>query len=289
MKKSLCFVVAMLAFAHAAPAQLRVFVASTGNDSNTATFCSRAAPCRNLQAAVNTVVPNGEVIILDSAGYGTTLSIPKGVSITAAAGVYGGLNLYGTTGITITAPAGEIVRLQNLVLNGAPTSNTGVLFSTGKALYVTNCTFIGNQTAGLTVSNASGRTVIEKSLFSGNVVGLKVTTGLVNVIDSTFASNTTAIHAVGNGGYDQSPPNGTTRVRLYQGTYSDNTTVFLMEDPGLRLSGQCNGANVFLQSTQNMVILGNSTYVTAIGNHDPNAGCSLPAQFGVGSWGSPMP
>ena len=57
--------------------QQRTFVASTGNDANN---CSRANPCRNFQRAHDVVAAGGEVIALDSAGFGT-VNINKSVTI----------------------------------------------------------------------------------------------------------------------------------------------------------------------------------------------------------------
>src|SRR5215472_14949697 len=62
---------------------VRTFVASTGADSNP---CSRVAPCRTFQAAVNAVAPGGEVIALDSAGFGSRLDINKSVSVISPCG-----------------------------------------------------------------------------------------------------------------------------------------------------------------------------------------------------------
>src|SRR5215510_7377412 len=55
----------------------RVFVAAQGSDSNACTF---AAPCRTFQRAHNVVAANGEIDVLDPAGYGA-LSITKAISI----------------------------------------------------------------------------------------------------------------------------------------------------------------------------------------------------------------
>lgn len=50
-----------------AAAVQRTFVASDGNDANA---CSLIAPCRTFQAAVNLVDSAGEVVALDSGGFG---------------------------------------------------------------------------------------------------------------------------------------------------------------------------------------------------------------------------
>ena len=61
----------------------RTFVASTGSDSNP---CSLPLPCRGFAIAVAAVAPAGEVIVLDSGGYGPVV-ITQSVSIIAPAGV----------------------------------------------------------------------------------------------------------------------------------------------------------------------------------------------------------
>ena len=58
-------------------AQTRVFVAAQGADSNPCTF---AMPCRTFQHAHDVVAPNGEIDVLDPAGYGA-LVITKSISI----------------------------------------------------------------------------------------------------------------------------------------------------------------------------------------------------------------
>src|SRR5215468_5945869 len=74
--------VGISAFADAAGPQ-RAFVSTGGNDANP---CSLAAPCRGFAAAVTAVAASGEVIVLDSGGYGPVV-INKPVDITAPPGV----------------------------------------------------------------------------------------------------------------------------------------------------------------------------------------------------------
>ena len=65
---------ALCSLTQAAP---RTFVSGLGSDANP---CTRTAPCRTFQVAHNAVDANGEVLALDSAGYGT-LTITKNVTI----------------------------------------------------------------------------------------------------------------------------------------------------------------------------------------------------------------
>lgn len=72
---TLLFVVAAAA-TQAQPA--RTFVSSSGSDAND---CSRPSSCRNFQRGHDAVIAVGEVVALDSAGYGA-LTITKSVTIT---------------------------------------------------------------------------------------------------------------------------------------------------------------------------------------------------------------
>jgi hypothetical protein len=75
----------------------RTFVASYGSDANP---CSLTAPCRGFAAAVAQTSTDGEVIVLDSAGYGT-VTIAQSVSIIAPPGVYAGISVFSGDGITV--------------------------------------------------------------------------------------------------------------------------------------------------------------------------------------------
>src|SRR5215471_2418652 len=61
----------------------RTFVSSAGSDSNTGANCSLASPCRSFQAAYGVTSPGGEIVALDSAGFGE-LTITGSVSIVGA-------------------------------------------------------------------------------------------------------------------------------------------------------------------------------------------------------------
>ena len=63
---TLAFAMSVVSCEAAATAQPK-FVASTGND---AAACSLAQPCRGFARAIAQTSAGGEVIVLDSAGYG---------------------------------------------------------------------------------------------------------------------------------------------------------------------------------------------------------------------------
>jgi hypothetical protein len=93
----------------------RTFVSTTGSD---AAACSLVAPCRSFAAALAQTATGGEVIVLDSGGYGA-VSISKDVSIIAPRGVYAGITVSATspnaTGFTVFDAR---VILRGLSING---------------------------------------------------------------------------------------------------------------------------------------------------------------------------
>ena len=77
----------------------RTHVATYGLDSNTSFGCSVANPCRFFQAATAVVDPNGEVVVLDSGGYGA-VALTKSISLIAPTGVYAGISVFpGSAGV----------------------------------------------------------------------------------------------------------------------------------------------------------------------------------------------
>ncbi len=118
-----------LALAPAAFAAQRTFVSTSGSDSNA---CSLAAPCRSFATALVQTDVNGEIIVLDSGGYGT-VTVNKAVKIQSPAGVYAGLSVASGTGITVNAPGATVV-LRGLTVNGQG-GTTGITFSAGSKLH----------------------------------------------------------------------------------------------------------------------------------------------------------
>ena len=99
-----------------AQAQLtKIFVASFGNDGNDG---SRGSPKRNFQAAHNAVAAGGQIVVLDTAGYGQ-LTITKSLAITVPPGVNGFVTVTGTNdAITVAAGEGSVVSLRGLIIEG---------------------------------------------------------------------------------------------------------------------------------------------------------------------------
>ncbi len=164
----------------------RTFVASYGGDTNP---CTLLAPCRSFNAAIAQTNAGGEVVILDTAGYGP-MTINKAIKIIGPSGVYGGISVLGgasgiTTGITINAGDTDDVTLRGLDIGGVPGAAPLPLI-------------------GIDVQNA-GAVHIEKSTISGfpedgGACIQLVTSKIVRlyVVDSFLRHCLTGIYAAAN-------------------------------------------------------------------------------------------
>src|ERR1700751_3288620 len=109
-----CFLAFLLIITAAAVnAQQRVFVSAiNGNDANA---CTATAPCRSFAQAMTVVAIRGEILALDSGGFGP-VTITHAVSIVSPLGVEGSItqSTTGDAAITITAGAGDDIILRGL-------------------------------------------------------------------------------------------------------------------------------------------------------------------------------
>jgi hypothetical protein len=175
-------------------------------------------------------------------------------------------------------------------------NNNGVSFIQGTSLTIRDSSFTGLPNAAVYVNLIGSRSQVINSFFDRNGAGVRVFGGLVTVMGSHFENNTVAVEAAGAGttgssGAGVSPPNGTTRVYVTGGSIVDNTTAFHMDSPGTRVSGDCNGKNIFLHNSNGGYTIqqrGNPTNVTVTGTADLNGGCTFPQGYDVGQY-NPQP
>jgi hypothetical protein len=165
---SIAFALSLFAVTVAATTAQRTFVASTGNDANP---CSIAAPCRGFARAITQTSVGGEVIVLDSAGYGP-VTVTKSASIIAPAGIYAGISVFTGDGVTVNAPS-AIVVLRGLSINGQG-GNNGISLLAAARLRVENCVVSGMHVAGISHTAAASDvelivldTVVRDNLGSG--------------------------------------------------------------------------------------------------------------------------
>jgi hypothetical protein len=279
-----------LCAASSADALFRTYVASDGNDLND---CSLSTPCRLLPRAITQTDINGEIWMLDSANYNSgTVTVNKSLTILAIPGAVGSVVAQGGGDAISVAGGGLRVTLRNLVFVNL-TGNPGVVavnFTQGTSLTIIDSSFTA-LTVGVKVNNPLSKTQIINSTFNGNAIGLQNLGGIVNVDNSSFTNNGIAINANGAGygggtsGNATAIPQGTTQVRLSGGNVWDNSIAFKMDNPGNRISGQCNGTNIFLAPTVYRFangILGNTTFLQVTGSADTNGGCG--GSVTIDSW-----
>jgi hypothetical protein len=237
--------------AAARPGAVDTFVSGLGNDSNASANCPRTAPCRTLSGAYPVTQSGGDIIALDPADYGP-LTITGPISILGVEGAVIAV-ASGTTGITINAPAGDRVVIRDLSISGAGGPNTTGIALTGGRLFLRNST-LRLLTTGLKVSNTKA------DLLQVDVVG-----------------NTIGISATGTGANtNTSPITGPTQVRLFFGSAVDNTTAYVMNNPG---SGNSSILEFLLQDGSwawSTGMAGNGTLVSGTGSGCP---CSQPGTF----------
>jgi parallel beta helix pectate lyase-like protein len=123
------------------PAAQRTFVsAANGNDANP---CSRLFPCRNFSAAIPQTDVDGEVIVLDSGGYGV-VTITQSISLISPNGVHAGITAFtaGTDAVTVDAGDTGRVVLRNLSVNSHG-ARFGINTDTALELTVEGCAING--------------------------------------------------------------------------------------------------------------------------------------------------
>jgi hypothetical protein len=128
----------------------RTFVSTSGNDANP---CTRIDPCRNFAAAIANTTAGGEVVALDSGGYGV-FSIDKAITIAGAPGAHVAVTAFAGTGITVNVSGPDTVVLRNLYLTGLG-GDDGIFFQGGGRLFVESVVASGFTQRGL-YANASG-------------------------------------------------------------------------------------------------------------------------------------
>ena len=155
-------------------ASQRTFVsAEIGVDTNP---CTRVAPCRSFTAALAVTDSDGEVIAVDSGGYGPA-TIAQAVSITAPRGVQAGVTATSGNAITINTLSSANVLLKNLSLTGAG-ATYGVNVQTVGSLVIDGCTTADFSLRGISflTSNSGARllvidSVVRRSFDAGIVIG----------------------------------------------------------------------------------------------------------------------
>ena len=132
----------------------RTFVASTGSDLNT---CGRTDPCRSFATALLQTSNNGEVVPLDSAGYGT-MSITQPVSVISPLGIHAAITASSGDAVTVSTAQFTAVALRNLYINATGATN-GINVTSGGTLHVEHC-LVSGFSNGILINPSTDMTVI---------------------------------------------------------------------------------------------------------------------------------
>ena len=168
-------------------AQQRSFVSASGNDANA---CTLTAPCRSFAAAIAQTLAAGEVIVLDSAGYGS-VAISSSISITAPPGIYAGVSVLSGDGISINGPIFDpiAVRLTGLTIVGLGGAN-GIFIIGNAAVEIQRCHVSGMNGDGLAqLANYSTLTIRGSEFSRNNGIGIQSSGGILIVADTVVKGN----------------------------------------------------------------------------------------------------
>lgn len=240
----------LVAFAVPAVAQVRTFVSSSGSDTNP---CSQTQPCRNFAAAIAAVNPNGEVVALDTAGYGP-FTITSSVTVVAPPAVHAAIAPTLGNAITVNAP-GAVIVLRGLFLNSQG-ATIGVQLDSAQSLSLESI-HIGGFDDGVYVPATSGylsildseirdcgdsgveiapesagyvRGVLDNVRLLFNDVGISVGNAQVTITDSTF--NTYNASATGIAADNGASVNvrSSSILNGFNGVYADGTSIVRLSD-----------------------------------------------------------
>lgn len=141
----------------------KIFVSGSGNDSNSGSLTS---PMRSFQGALGAVAAGGEIVVLDTAGYGT-LNITQDVSITVPPGVNAFVTVSSGFGVLINS--GLNVTLRGLIVEAATTGlSAGISADQVSSLVLQSCKIIGFGTGGS--ETTTGGLVISTNMVLGSVM-----------------------------------------------------------------------------------------------------------------------
>jgi parallel beta helix pectate lyase-like protein len=168
---------AALSFAGDLVAAQRTFVsAAQGNDTNP---CSRALPCRNFTAALLQTATDGEVVVLDSGGYGV-VTITRSVSLISPTGVHAGITALSDVAVTVNAGDSAHVVLRNLAVSSLNSGAVnGIYAETVAALYVENCSIGGFANGGTATGIRFEPTTADARLYVSNTTVARSDMGIV--------------------------------------------------------------------------------------------------------------
>jgi hypothetical protein len=208
----------------------KIFVASFGNDANDG---SRGAPKRNFQAAHDAVAASGQIVALDTAGYGT-LIIGKSVAVTVPPGVIAFVTAAGgSDGITINAGTSDRVALRGLIVESATAATgNGIKANTVGDLALDDCTVRNFANAAIVNTAGTIKLYAHNCTLRGNSAGLTLQASAGSGIIIAVATNCLIDQNSSNGVLATATPGGNTDLTLAECTISGNGGALVTQGGG---------------------------------------------------------
>jgi hypothetical protein len=259
----------VLTLAPASALVLRAGVSGKGVD--VATCGAPSAPCRSFQYVHDHIIaPGGEILVLDSAGYGP-VTIAKALSIVNdGAGVAGvAQSVAGLSAITINAGANDAVSLRGLTIDGFGSGFRGIVLASGGLLTIANCVVRGFTGDGIVLGPPTASTVtIANTISSQNHdAGVYIApSGGAHLTGLTTSDNQWGVYAQGVG-VSASVLNSTASRNALDGYYAILNASLELRDVVVMGNAQCG----ILADSFGAIFLSRS-YVS--GNGAPNTSCT---------------
>jgi Right handed beta helix region len=241
----------------------RRFVAGSGQDVGA---CNRDAPCRTFGYALTQSDPGGEIVAVDSAGYGP-VTIDKPISLIGAPGVHAAITPPSGTAITVAAGTTDQVVLRHLYLNGFRGAADGVDYQSAGAVVVEDCVIANFAEDGIVRfvdSSDAAQLTVSDSVLRGNNIGLFLrelgSGSIVAQIDHTRAAlNGSVGFAI----------RGDARATITDSIAARNTVGFFLDSSGVgparlfmeRDTASGNGTGIVSVGAAARAVVSNSTIV----------------------------
>ena len=167
----------------------RTFVASYGSDTNT---CSISAPCRTFAQALLQIAVRGQIIVLDSAGYGPVV-VTQSVSLLAPLGVRASITAVpASPAIAVNAP-GATVLISGLTTRGKTFSAEGLDVAAVLSLHLDRFEATGFQ-HGVLIEAPSSEVFIDSAFLHGNAQA-----GIWSTVSSALELTNSRVEGNGQG------------------------------------------------------------------------------------------
>jgi hypothetical protein len=188
--------VAGFAFLLIVPAAMAVnnrsAVSINGLDTNP---CTVASPCRSFGAAITATADGGEVVALDTAGYGP-FTINQNVTVAGTPGIHAAITA--TSGDAISVVGGARVTIANLYILGNQLGPVGIHNTGAASLHVMDCFIQGFASRGIwSTATSAGFNLIERCTLDNNDTGIEMDDVQFSIIDSSINFGIVGLSLVG--------------------------------------------------------------------------------------------